>query len=208
MKIINNIVKIIEKYYKTILIVAAMTVVLVPVLVWLFYSVLDIRIETDISADGMLAYIGTIFNSIISLFIIFLSIYESKKRTDLEEEKRIDIRRKEIHPDLYISINKLVANKYSLKISNCSDNSAVDVYVYEYRIFPVVKANSDVCKEIFLGGDNEKGIVIDESYFDLNDDEYPKAIVLGYYNTDHEMVTDTFRCIGDGLYQRRETEYM
>ena len=102
--------------YIALLIVIA---ILIPVFVWLCYSVFPAVIETEITADGMLAYLGAIVGSIASLTLAAIAIRQNQLNQEIQEDAAIKKRQDDIRPEIYVKV-KENGDTYDLILKNNS----------------------------------------------------------------------------------------
>ena len=195
----DKIANIIEKKFGVIIVVFLILAVGFPVVVWLCYSVVSCKIYTDISADGMLGYLGTVLGSFSSVFVAFIAIYQSNRSVHLEELSNYRLRKKEICPSLQIEINIIQKNIYELQITNYGQCTAIDIYIFEYAFIHHVSAGETKRKRFTVGISKCGVLSIDESYIEINSGGFPQIITLVYGDID-------FRSGVDGKYDAQDPE--
>lgn len=131
----DKILQFVERHIKQIVILIALAAVCAPILVWLCYSVLPTFIYTEITADGMLSYLGTIIGGGVSLFVAIVALYQAGVIHRLGQEQADLKRRQDICPSLQISLS-IIGEGYFLDIQNHSTNPAIGIYLFEYSFLP------------------------------------------------------------------------
>lgn len=190
------------------LIVLTCVSIVAPVVIWLCYSIIPIKIETEISADGMLGYCGSVISGTLSLFVAGIALYQSKKARDFEEEKSLKQRREQIKPCLQLIVEKADKSIFKLTIQNISSNSAIGVYLYEYLFLPIVKGNSKATKKFTVNGKSTVLLNIDEFYCEFSKTGYPKNINLIYADIDNNLISEDYTLNSDDAYIITNIEYM
>lgn len=133
---ITNIAEIVGKHCTKILITMSAMMVVFPVIVWLMYSVLPPIFETDISADGMLSYLGSILGGVTALVAAVIAVYQSRKEMEAAQEQAEEQHKSDIRPRIQVELEKTNYNEkvFWVSITNCGEKSAFDIYLCEERM--------------------------------------------------------------------------
>lgn len=208
-KLDNSIYKVVEKHYKKIIIMLLILIIIVPILVWLFYSFLDIPVYTDISADGMLGYLGSIIAAFASLLVAIVAVWQVKRTIDAEKQLASAERRKTICPSIQIEVKELLEadGVFELTIHNTSNYAAEGIWLYEYAFLPFIKPNESKKKRFSLGTSAKGDLIVDESYCDITTDGYPEVITLIYSDIYKNTISQDFICTEAHIYEGKECEY-
>lgn len=199
----------VEKHFWIMAIILATAAIAAPIVVWLFYSVFPAFCSTEITADGMLGYIGTIVSGVLTFFLACVAIYQGKRNAELERELADWVRRNEMKPSLRISLIKLEdPTLFALSINNDGTSPALNVWLYDYPTFPIIRGGHSAEKRIGFGDTDAAGFVIDPYYVEWNEDEYPKKIDLIYRDIDNNVLAQTFKCVEGNEYEPQDAEYM
>lgn len=119
------------------LIVLAMAVaVVLPLFILLLYDEnLPITIHTDITADGLLGYVGSMLICLSSLVLSSIAIYqntENKKKTEKEQ----------IESFLHLHIEQISnTNMFRLQLDNFSSNVALEIKLGQKMLFSAIRSN-------------------------------------------------------------------
>lgn len=119
------------------LIVLAMAVaVVLPLIILLLYDEnLPITIHTDITADGLLGYVGSMLICLSSLVLSSIAIYqntENKKKTEKEQ----------IESFLHLHIEQISnTNMFRLQLDNFSSNVALEIKLGQKMLFSAIRSN-------------------------------------------------------------------
>ena len=133
---ITNMAETISEHYKKILTTVLAMMVAFPVIVWLMYSVLPPIFETDISADGMLSYLGSILGGVTALVAALIAVYQSRTEMEADQEQAEEQHKSDIRPRIQVELEKTDYNEkiFWLSITNCGEKSAFDIYLCEERM--------------------------------------------------------------------------
>lgn len=191
---IMNIVGIISKHYKKILFTVLAMMVAFPVIVWLMYSVLPPIFETDISADGMLSYLGSILGGVTALVAALIAVYQSRKEMEAAQEQAEEQHKSDIRPRIQIELEMAGYNKkiFWASITNCGEKSAFDIYLCEERmnafLLPHKEHKEPICFEK-VGEVRRIDIPCDER----DEEGYPYEISVGCRDIDSNSLRFHFK---------------
>lgn len=190
----------IETHFWRIVIILAAISVLAPVAVWLCYGAEKTVIITEISADGMLGYIGSIIGGVVSMMVAIIALYQAEKIHERDEEKAFNDRLVEIRPNLYLEMDK-INDSFEVRISNGGMYRAIGVYMFAYDFAPLVEPGKRVKRRVEFRDESEKGyLTIDSSYYDVSEDGYPKRVELCFLDIDRNLYIQEFRLVEGNQY--------
>ena len=205
--LIEKISLFIEKHFKRIIVGFCMLILIVPILIWLCYSLIPSYIPTEFSADGLLSFFGGILGVGASILVALVALYQSKKANDATEELEIEKRRNQIKPYLQVELIKLSDNLFEITITNHSPNAALGVYLFEYPLFPAVTNRKNEKRKIVFSPNDNKNLYISDSWFEKCDDDVPKEIQLYFLDIDNNVLSQKFQRDEGNSYKPCEIDY-
>lgn len=181
-----------------ILVILFVLVLLFPVLICVFYKYL--LCKPSISADGMIGYLGATISSFIALFIAFIGIYKNNENEELQEDLQINLRRKQIRPILHPCLYSENDDLY-LIVENLSSNAAFSPVLFGKDIANFITSNNPIKIKIVFTNDLQDPdvYVFDESFYELNEDGYPRELIFVYSDVDNNIITERFKYISTDL---------
>lgn len=208
-KNLDKLIRFIGKNMKQIIAAIAVAAVCAPVLVWLCYSVLPPVIYTEITADGMLSYLGTVIGSAVALVVAVVALYQAGMIHKLEQEQADMKRRQEICPSLQMDIFAAAPGVCFMTVSNNSDYPAVGMFLFEYSYAPLIRNDKPVKKNVVFRESEVTGsLYVDPCYVELNEEGYPRKIDLYYTDIDRNTIFQQFRLVEGNRYEPEDVEYM
>lgn len=170
--------------YIALLIVIA---ILIPVFVWLCYSVFPAVIETEITADGMLTYLGAIVGSIASLTLAAVAIRQNQLNQEIQEDAAIKKRQDDIRPEIYVKV-KENGDSYDLILKNNSSHTASNIYLFDIAILGLLGPGSEKRVKFTFDETNGSGFFIDGIDMRRNEEGFPTYILLQCYDEDRNLL--------------------
>lgn len=163
---------------------------------------------SNISDDSMVSYIGTTIAGIVSIFCSFLSLYENKKKTELQEEMSKWKYRDSIRPVLSVKLNKMENDLFEIIIENISSNYAKNIYLYQYPILSDVK-NRCIKEKLIVFSDRTvpNAISIDDDNYYTMENGYPKRLNLIFNDIDDNQLSQEFILTPNNEYEALPVEY-
>lgn len=192
--VIGKIVIMVEKHYKAVVFIMLALIPAIQVLVHCIYSMLPTLIYTEISADGMLSYLGSMAGGLFAILAAILAIYQSRKEMDNADEQGEMQRRLDICPRLQVELIKDSDNDllFELTIVNCGEKSALDIYLYTTRykayLFPHELYRRKVSFDRTIAE-----YYIDDEDGKFNDEGYPECIFIWCRDIDNNLICHDFR---------------
>lgn len=200
----EEISKVVEKHFKTILILFATIVIAVPVIMYFIYN----ECFNRITADGMLSYVGAIITGATTLFVACVSLYQSQRSSEMNDELMAMQRRDKIRPALQMKLHKKDDDLFEIEISNTSCNYAYNIHLFEYLIVSEIKGYKTTKKNIVLGERTVPNAIniYDTNYY-TNCEGYPKIIWLIFDDMDNNMLVQEFKLTANNRYVSTAAEY-
>lgn len=193
----------IESHFKLIVTICIIIAILAMLSIILIKSVFS-----NVSDDSMVSYIGTTITGIVSIFCSFLSLYENKKKTELEEEMSKLKYRDSIRPVLSVKLNKKEDDLFEIIIENISSNYAKNIYLYQYPILSDVK-NRCIEEKLIVFSDRAvpNAISIDDDNYYTMENGYPKRLYLIFNDIDDNQLSQEFMLTPNNEYEALPIEY-
>lgn len=196
----------IEKHLKKGVLILVVATILIPFIVWLLYALPPI-IHTDISADGILAYLGVVLSGSVSLLVACIALYQSNKIVELQKEVDLENRLDKILPRLQINIEHK-NDYYTISVINYGEFPAIQIYLYEYLLFQTVEINKKKSKHFSFNSENKSILNVDEFYFNINDRSQIMGLEIYYYDVDGNFIAQEFTLNDDGGYNGEKPYYV
>lgn len=181
------------------LIVLAMAVaVVLPLFILLLYDEnLPITIHTDITADGLLGYVGSMLICLSSLVLSSIAIYqntENKKKTEKEQ----------IESFLHLHIEQISnTNMFRLQLDNFSSNVALEIKLGQKMLFSAIRSN-ETAEIVFSIGKSDSSVLnFCENEMLISDcSNLPLTLDLTYRDIRYNLITSCYKFTGEYYYQR------
>lgn len=204
----EKIIKFVDKYKNKTLVGLVFAAFLGPIIIWLCYSVFPVVVETEITADGMLGYWGNILSGTVSVFVAIIALYQAGMIRRLEEESAAEARRQEICPKLYVSL-KEKDGYFEVLIGNNAPYRAIGVYLFEYNLASKVDRDKPVKRRVAFQDESSKGYTaIDSSYYELDDNGYPKKLYFSFTDIDNNLIEQEFKLVEGDQYAFEGSWYL
>lgn len=181
------------------LIVLAMAVaVVLPLFILLLYDEnLPITIHTDITADGLLGYVGSMLICLSSLVLSSIAIYqntENKKKTEKEQ----------IESFLHLHIEQISnTNMFRLQLDNFSSNVALEIKLGQKMLFSAIRSN-ETAEIVFSIGKSDSSILnfCENEMLISECSNLPLTLDLTYRDIRYNLITSCYKFTGEYYYQR------
>ena len=188
---------IIDKHLISIVVIIIIVALISPFLVTWLYSWEKPLIYSDISADALLTYLGSIFGWCIALLAAAITVFQARKVVEMEKQAADDSRRTEIKPSIAIIVEEgYDSGTFVFQFFNSSNYDAHGIYIFDSPLFPLLKRQDHRQKNITfdINSNSKKAIKVH-----LNDGQQlpenglPKQIEIFYFDIDHNLISETFR---------------
>ncbi len=181
------------------LIVLAMAVaVVLPLIILLLYDEnLPITIHTDITADGLLGYVGSMLICLSSLVLSSIAIYqntENKKKTEKEQ----------IESFLHLHIEQISnTNMFRLQLDNFSSNVALEIKLGQKMLFSAIRSN-ETAEIVFSIGKSDSSVLnfCENEMLISECSNLPLTLDLTYRDIRYNLITSCYKFTGEYYYQR------
>ena len=181
------------------LIVLAMAVaVVLPLFILLLYDEnLPITIHTDITADGLLGYVGSMLICLSSLVLSSIAIYqntENKKKTEKEQ----------IESFLHLHIEQISnTNMFRLQLDNFSSNVALEIKLGQKMLFSAIRSN-ETAEIVFSIGKSDSSVLnfCENEMLISECSNLPLTLDLTYRDIRYNLITSCYKVTGEYYYQR------
>lgn len=181
------------------LIVLAMAVaVVLPLIILLLYDEnLPITIHTDITADGLLGYVGSMLICLSSLVLSSIAIYqntENKKKTEKEQ----------IESFLHLHIEQISnTNMFRLQLDNFSSNVALEIKLGQKMLFTAIRSN-ETAEIVFSIGKSDSSVLnfCENEMLISECSNLPLTLDLTYRDIRYNLITSCYKFTGEYYYQR------
>lgn len=181
------------------LIVLAMAVaVVLPLFIPLLYDEnLPITIHTDITADGLLGYVGSMLICLSSLVLSSIAIYqntENKKKTEKEQ----------IESFLHLHIEQISnTNMFRLQLDNFSSNVALEIKLGQKMLFSAIRSN-ETAEIVFSIGKSDSSVLnfCENEMLISECSNLPLTLDLTYRDIRYNLITSCYKFTGEYYYQR------
>jgi hypothetical protein len=181
------------------LIALAMAVaVVLPLFILLLYDEnLPITIHTDITADGLLGYVGSMLICLSSLVLSSIAIYqntENKKKTEKEQ----------IESFLHLHIEQISnTNMFRLQLDNFSSNVALEIKLGQKMLFSAIRSN-ETAEIVFSIGKSDSSVLnfCENEMLISECSNLPLTLDLTYRDIRYNLITSCYKFTGEYYYQR------
>ena len=136
------------------LIALAMAVaVVLPLFILLLYDEnLPITIHTDITADGLLGYVGSMLICLSSLVLSSIAIYQNTENKEKTEKEQIE-------SFLHLHIEQISnTNMFRLQLDNFSSNVALEIKLGQKMLFSAIRSN-ETAEIVFSIGKSDSSVL-------------------------------------------------
>ena len=181
------------------LIVLAMAVaVVLPLIILLLYDEnLPITIHTDITADGLLGYVGSMLICLSSLVLSSIAIYQNTENKEKTEKEQIE-------SFLHLHIEQISnTNMFRLQLDNFSSNVALEIKLGQKMLFSAIRSN-ETAEIVFSIGKSDSSVLNFCVYEMLICDcsNLPLTLDLTYRDIRYNLITSCYKFTGEYYYQR------
>lgn len=181
------------------LIALAMAVaVVLPLFILLLYDEnLPITIHTDITADGLLGYVGSMLICLSSLVLSSIAIYQNTENKEKTEKEQIE-------SFLHLHIEQISnTNMFRLQLDNFSSNVALEIKLGQKMLFSAIRSN-ETAEIVFLIGKSDSSVLnFCENEMLISDcSNLPLTLDLTYRDNRYNLITSCYKFTGEYYYQR------
>lgn len=181
------------------LIALAMAVaVVLPLFILLLYDEnLPITIHTDITADGLLGYVGSRLICLSSLVLSSIAIYQNTENKEKTEKEQIE-------SFLHLHIEQISnTNMFRLQLDNFSSNVALEIKLGQKMLFSAIRSN-ETAEIVFSIGKSDSSVLnFCENEMLISDcSNLPLTLDLTYRDIRYNLITSCYKFTGEYYYQR------
>ncbi|MFR4022680.1 MAG: hypothetical protein ACLTZI_06525 [[Eubacterium] siraeum] len=181
------------------LIALAMAVaVVLPLFILLLYDEnLPITIHTDITADGLLGYVGSMLICLSSLVLSSIAIYQNTENKEKTEKEQIE-------SFLHLHIEQISnTNMFRLQLDNFSSNVALEIKLGQKMLFSAIRSN-ETAEIVFSIGKSDSSVLnFCENEMLISDcSNLPLTLDLTYRDIRYNLITSCYKFTGEYYYQR------
>lgn len=181
------------------LIALAMAVaVVLPLFILLLYDEnLPITIHTDITADGLLGYVGSMLICLSSLVLSSIAIYQNTENKEKTEKEQIE-------SFLHLHIEQISnTNMFRLQLDNFSSNVVLEIKLGQKMLFSAIRSN-ETAEIVFSIGKSDSSVLnFCENEMLISDcSNLPLTLDLTYRDNRYNLITSCYKFTGEYYYQR------
>ena len=181
------------------LIVLAMAVaVVLPLILLLLYAEnLPITIHTDITADGLLGYVGSMLICLSSLVLSSIAIYQNTENKEKTEKEQIE-------SFLHLHIEQISnTNMFRLQLDNFSSNVALEIKLGQKMLFSAIRSN-ETAEIVFSIGKSDSSVLnfCENEMLICDCSNLPLTLDLTYRDIRYNLITSCYKFTGEYYYQR------
>ena len=181
------------------LIALAMAVaVVLPLFILLLYDEnLPITIHTDITADGLLGYVGSMLICLSSLVLSSIAIYQNTENKEKTEKEQIE-------SFLHLHIEQISnTNMFRLQLDNFSSNVALEIKLGQKMLFSAIRSK-ETAEIVFSIGKSDSSVLnFCENEMLISDcSNLPLTLDLTYRDIRYNLITSCYKFTGEYYYQR------
>lgn len=181
------------------LIALAMAIaVVLPLFILLLYDEnLPITIHTDITADGLLGYVGSMLICLSSLVLSSIAIYQNTENKEKTEKEQIE-------SFLHLHIEQISnTNMFRLQLDNFSSNVALEIKLGQKMLFSAIRSN-ETAEIVFSIGKSDSSVLnFCENEMLISDcSNLPLTLDLTYRDIRYNLITSCYKFTGEYYYQR------
>ena len=195
---IDAIVNLFVKNAVRLILLAMAVAVVLPLIILLLYDEnLPITIHTDITADGLLGYVGSMLICLSSLVLSSIAIYqntENKKKTEKEQ----------IESFLHLHIEQISnTNMFRLQLDNFSSNVALEIKLGQKMLFSAIRSN-ETAEIVFSIGKSDSSVLnfCENEMLISECSNLPLTLDLTYRDIRYNLITSCYKFTGEYYYQR------
>lgn len=181
------------------LIALAMAVaVVLPLFILLLYDEnLPITIHTDITADGLLGYVGSMLICLSSLVLSSIAIYQNTENKEKTEKEQIE-------SFLHLHIEQISnTNMFQLQLDNFSSNVALEIKLGQKMLFSAIRSN-ETAEIVFSIGKSDSSVLnfCENEMLISECSNLPLTLDLTYRDIRYNLITSCYKFTGEYYYQR------
>lgn len=181
------------------LIALAMAVaVVLPLFILLLYDEnLPITIHTDITADGLLGYVGSMLICLSSLVLSSIAIYQNTENKEKTEKEQIE-------SFLHLHIEQISnTNMFRLQLDNFSSNVALEIKLGQKMLFSAIRSN-ETAEIVFSIGKSDSSVLnfCENEMLISECSNLPLTLDLTYRDIRYNLITSCYKFTGEYHYQR------
>lgn len=181
------------------LIVLAMAVaVVLPLITLLLYDEnLPITIHTDITADGLLGYVGSMLICLSSLVLSSIAIYQNTENKEKTEKEQIE-------SFLHLHIEQISnTNMFRLQLDKFSSNVALEIKLGQKMLFSAIRSN-ETAEIVFSIGKSDSSVLnfCENEMLISECSNLPLTLDLTYRDIRYNLITSCYKFTGEYYYQR------
>lgn len=180
------------------LIALAMAVaVVLPLFILLLYDEnLPITIHTDITADGLLGYVGSMLICLSSLVLSSIAIYQNTENKEKTEKEQIE-------SFLHLHIEQISnTNMFRLQLDNFSSNVALEIKLGQKMLFSAIRSN-ETAEIVFSIGKSDSSVLnfCENEMLISECSNLPLTLDLTYRDIRYNLITSCYKFTGEYYYQ-------
>lgn len=181
------------------LIALAMAVaVVLPLFILLLYDEnLPITIHTDITADGLLGYVGSMLICLSSLVLSSIAIYQNTENKEKTEKEQIE-------SFLHLHIEQISnTNMFRLQLDNFSSNVALEIKLGQKMLFSAIRSN-ETAEIVFSIGKSDSSVLnfCENEMLISECSNLPLTLDLTYRDIRYNLIASCYKFTGEYYYQR------
>lgn len=181
------------------LIALAMAVaVVLPLFILLLYDEnLPITIHTDITADGLLGYVGSMLICLSSLVLSSIAIHQNTENKEKTEKEQIE-------SFLHLHIEQISnTNMFRLQLDNFSSNVALEIKLGQKMLFSAIRSN-ETAEIVFSIGKSDSSVLnfCENEMLISECSNLPLTLDLTYRDIRYNLITSCYKFTGEYYYQR------
>ena len=186
---IDAIVNLFVKNAVRLIALAIAVAIALPSFIMLVYDEnLPITIHTDITADGLLGYVGSMLICLSSLVLSSIAIYqntENKEKTEKEQNES----------SLHLHIEQISnTNLFRLQLDNFSSNVALEIKLGQKMLFSAIRSN-ETAEIIFSIGKSDSSVLnFSENEMLISEcSNLPLILDLTYRDIRYNLITSCYK---------------
>ncbi len=200
----KNLVSFVSDKYLIIAIILLGTMLMIPIGMTFFYSLLKTELFTP---DGILSYIGVIVTNTISLLSCLIAIHQSQRSADLQEEMFIQQRKNEIFPHIVVKLEYSNENdEYTISLINMGKYPAIGITLGTEKITDRLVQERAFTKKISVEELQVFTYPTSTKNNDWVDEIYPKILEIYCCDIDGNDIVQIYRYTSDMGYQFWKSE--
>lgn len=187
----------VKKAVRLIALAMAVAVVLPLFILLLYDENLPITIHTDITADGLLGYVGSMLICLSSLVLSSIAIYQNTENKEKTEKEQIE-------SFLHLHIEQISnTNMFRLQLDNFSSNVALEIKLGQKMLFSAIRSN-ETAEIVFSIGKSDSSVLnFCENEMLISDcSNLPLTLDLTYRDIRYNLITSCYKFTGEYYYQR------